>query len=162
MASPAPGRPAASNRTPVSPDGRLVDHAPALQPQKQHLDAMKLDPNAPLYPVAGMPDPDDEPRDASSRYLPPSRGITIRQHFAGLAMQGALASDPAWTNHHDLANHAVDCADALIARLNDTPPPPRFTDAQVQEWMDCHGFRGSESAARCAMEDAQSLHLVTA
>lgn len=47
-------------------------------------------------------------------------GLTIRQHFAGLCMQGLLA---AWGNHDvtsydELANDAVIAADALIAELN--------------------------------------------
>ena len=45
-------------------------------------------------------------------------GLTIREHFAGLAMQGLLAdpsssSATAW----DLAHVAIEHADALIAEL---------------------------------------------
>lgn len=50
-------------------------------------------------------------------------GLTIRQHFAAMAMQGICA------NSHDnmpkeftaIAEHAVKYADALIAELNKTP-----------------------------------------
>jgi hypothetical protein len=51
-------------------------------------------------------------------------GLTIRQHYAGLCMQGLLA---AWGNHDvtgydDLAHDAVKAADELIAALNKEVP----------------------------------------
>lgn len=48
-------------------------------------------------------------------------GLTIREHFAGLAMQGMLAGENSWpessTSARDLAVNAVKVADALIAEL---------------------------------------------
>ncbi len=43
-------------------------------------------------------------------------GLTKREHFAALAMQG-LAARQDWA-FGSIANHAVEIADALIARLN--------------------------------------------
>lgn len=62
------------------------------------------------YPVpSGDPD-----------YLCPE-GMTLREHYAGLAMQGLLACGVDGHNWvHDTAKHAVDVADALIARLAET------------------------------------------
>jgi hypothetical protein len=48
----------------------------------------------------------------------PAFGLTIRQYYAGLAMQGYLAAR--WSGrykHEDLATEAVKQADALIAEL---------------------------------------------
>lgn len=52
-------------------------------------------------------------------------GITLRQHYAGLAMQGAIKG-ATWADMRDgaddLAECAVICADALLAELaKDTP-----------------------------------------
>lgn len=41
------------------------------------------------------------------------KGLTKREHFAGLAMQGILARG----NSHCVASEAVACADALLAEL---------------------------------------------
>jgi len=57
----------------------------------------------------------------------PSDGITIRAHFAILAMQGLLASD-VQASEVEFATRSVACADALIAELNKptiTPHPGR-------------------------------------
>lgn len=46
-------------------------------------------------------------------------GLTIRQHFAAMAMQGYMASR--YTPHQDcehIAEYCVRCADALIVELN--------------------------------------------
>ncbi len=43
------------------------------------------------------------------------RGLTIRQYFAAMAMQGLLANSDYQTN---ISDGAVKCADALIAELN--------------------------------------------
>jgi hypothetical protein len=52
-------------------------------------------------------------------------GLTKREHFAAMAMQGQL-SNPAILERHgleakDVAKTAVDFADALIAALNKQP-----------------------------------------
>jgi hypothetical protein len=43
-------------------------------------------------------------------------GQTLREHYAGRAMQSLCAKD-GYTSFHDLAFDAVACADALIAEL---------------------------------------------
>ena len=50
-----------------------------------------------------------------------SQGLTIRQHFAGLAMQGLLANSSLTTHKASyklLAEKSIGTADALIAKLN--------------------------------------------
>jgi hypothetical protein len=49
-----------------------------------------------------------------------SPGLTIRQHYAGLAMQGLCANSIPGEHHRPdfLANEAVQYADALIKALN--------------------------------------------
>ena len=58
---------------------------------------------------------------ASGSYDQPSDGMTKREYFAALAMQG-LCSNPHYTNHvgwyEDLKMDAVQQADNLIAELN--------------------------------------------
>ena len=47
-------------------------------------------------------------------------GITLRQHYAGLAMQGLLASGWDFVNlEHNCARVAVGYADALLAALTE-------------------------------------------
>ena len=46
------------------------------------------------------------------------RGMTLRQHYAGLALRGLVASpDTKLASLQQLVMSAVDCADALIAEL---------------------------------------------
>lgn len=57
------------------------------------------------------------------------KGLTKREYFAGLAMQGMLASDNAEiVNHDKISEWAVYQADSLIRALNDQidekPSPP--------------------------------------
>ena len=56
--------------------------------------------NEPAYPASGMV----------------GRGLTIREHFAGLAMQGLLAAGR--MGGSVVAQEALIYADALIAALN--------------------------------------------
>jgi hypothetical protein len=44
-------------------------------------------------------------------------GISLRDHFAGLAMQGTLSADieGEWNVYSYLANHAYQIADAMLA-----------------------------------------------
>lgn len=49
----------------------------------------------------------------------PTKGLTIRQHFAAMAMQGCLASGFETTMEQH-AKSAVEAADALIAALNNS------------------------------------------
>lgn len=54
------------------------------------------------------------------------RGLTKREHFAGLAMQGVLAGANAWPDDRDwpeVARRAVVGADALIAELAKAAQP---------------------------------------
>lgn len=46
-----------------------------------------------------------------------SRGMTLRQHYAGLAMQGLLACPGIDGPYDEIAAHAVNAADSLIAEL---------------------------------------------
>lgn len=49
---------------------------------------------------------------------PADRGLTKREYFAAVAMQGLLASDAeGFDDHWSKAEYAVLCADALIAEL---------------------------------------------
>lgn len=55
-----------------------------------------------------------------------SSGITLRQHFAAKAMQGCIASSSGliqWPNKDEIAAKAVEYADALIKKLNETKNP---------------------------------------
>lgn len=65
--------------------------------------------NEPAYPIPAS--------DLSGSYEA-APGLTIREHFAGLAMQGLLAS-PSYDGQQftTIAHDAVEAADALIAEL---------------------------------------------
>ena len=58
-------------------------------------------PNDPIYPVAGSGD-----------------GLTKREYFAGLAMQGLMTWDGPESDETWYVKRAVWAADALIAELN--------------------------------------------
>jgi hypothetical protein len=70
---------------------------------------MKTDPNEPIVPCDGWANV-------------PSYGLTKREYFATMAMQGYLASVPNDTIERPeyAASHAVRYADALINELNKT------------------------------------------
>lgn len=63
----------------------------------------------------------DEPAFGSTEG--PYDGMTLRQHYAGLAMQGILASGnaQAFQNSSAAATWSVEFADALIAELERKP-----------------------------------------
>jgi hypothetical protein len=93
------------------------------------MDAKELG-NSPVGTVQGQPvlHPDTGlPRDPYSGYgwaVDPHPGITLRQHYAGLAMAGALGGAPG--NHlvpAQLARESVAHADALLAELAKEPQP---------------------------------------
>jgi hypothetical protein len=67
----------------------------------------------PAFPVPGLQtDPD-------------FNGLSVREHFAAMAMQGLLASetlDYHASSNESLARHAVAKADALIAELAKAQP----------------------------------------
>lgn len=73
-------------------------------------------PNNPVFPETMISDEDDDLKNVTT-----VRGLTIREHFAGLAMQamitGAMASKTA-LNSKQLAISSVFYADALIEELN--------------------------------------------
>ena len=48
----------------------------------------------------------------------PCFGLTKREYFAAMAMQGILASDLEWTRDISVSEHAVWQADKLIEELN--------------------------------------------
>lgn len=47
----------------------------------------------------------------------PHQGLTIREYFAGIALQGLLVDRNPMTKSETIADHAVIYADALIKRL---------------------------------------------
>lgn len=49
--------------------------------------------------------------------ITPHQGLTIREYFAGIALQGLLGSPNPRMNRETVADIAVDFADALIKRL---------------------------------------------
>lgn len=50
--------------------------------------------------------------------VPKHAGLTKREHFAGLAMQGLIAADhECVTDKDDIARYAVEVADALLEEL---------------------------------------------
>jgi len=51
-----------------------------------------------------------------------NRGLTIRAHFAGLAMQAILPCQETTVSDQQLASWSVELADALIAELNKPTP----------------------------------------
>jgi hypothetical protein len=50
-------------------------------------------------------------------------GLTKREHFAGLAMQGCRARGSDYLRWSDLAKDAVEIADALLAELDKSNEP---------------------------------------
>lgn len=48
------------------------------------------------------------------------KGLTKREHFAGLAMQGLLADFQVDGTHKEISNVAIKMADALLAELENT------------------------------------------
>lgn len=57
----------------------------------------------------------------TGRVIESNSGMTLRQHFAGLALQGLLANGDFSTETS--ARMAVEAADFLIAALNNTETP---------------------------------------
>lgn len=59
-----------------------------------------------------------------NEWSPPSQelGMTLRQYYAGLAMQGILSSRPNPKEWAEYAEACVDMADALIAELEKQKP----------------------------------------
>jgi len=48
-------------------------------------------------------------------------GLTKREYFAGLAMQGAISRAGSTNNLEDIASYSVKIADTLIEELNKEP-----------------------------------------
>ncbi|GEM_PF-4494362 len=57
--------------------------------------------------------------DSAFPSYPFSTGLSRREYFAGLAMQGLLAGG--YSSSHLTAVQAVNCADSLLAELNKMP-----------------------------------------
>lgn len=51
-----------------------------------------------------------------------SGGMTLRQYYAGLAMQSLLDKTSSFTSSKALADMSVKCADALLAALEEPKP----------------------------------------
>ena len=62
------------------------------------------------------------PQDVAGRRSddPTTQGMTVREWFAGLAMQGLLSSGPHDCDEHGIAHDALLHADALLAELEAT------------------------------------------
>jgi hypothetical protein len=61
-----------------------------------------------VYPRVAVTDPSS----------PVTHGLTKREYFAAMAMQGLLTESQVLDNHDKFAKFAVQAADALIAELN--------------------------------------------
>lgn len=74
--------------------------------------------NKPIYPSTEKFYERDakEPNKNIGQFFIPNEGITLRQYYAGLAMQGLLASSK-WGSPDELGETSVNIADALIAEL---------------------------------------------
>jgi hypothetical protein len=59
---------------------------------------------------------------AMERVCDPSRGMTIREFVASMALNGLLASCTSGINPDDAAKRATDYADALLVRLGRVRP----------------------------------------
>jgi len=76
---------------------------------------MKTEADDPVYPTI------EECNEGGHKYMNTIKGMNLRQHYAGLAMQGLCAErhcSDTQGNPESIANLAVACADALIAELN--------------------------------------------
>ncbi|MEO0537671.1 MAG: hypothetical protein AAF215_27890 [Cyanobacteria bacterium P01_A01_bin.123] len=74
-----------------------------------------IDPDANAFPIF----------EASGRYNPLEAGLTKREYFAAMAMQGILGSDVEGTcSYEAFAKSSVKQADALIAALNSPEHEP--------------------------------------
>jgi len=86
---------------------------------------MKTEPNEPIVPLTLRQVGDNDFRPATPKeinegiYLSQLSGLTKREHFAGLAMQG-LMIHKATQITEDIVMMAVRTADALIEELNRT------------------------------------------
>lgn len=79
---------------------------------------MKIDPNAPAFPVS-------DTVHANGQVQYGANGLTVRAHFAAMAMQGMLADSTRNGVWHEYAENSVKFADALIAALNKEPAATR-------------------------------------
>ena len=79
----------------------------------------------PAFPLGPIIEVDPFDRGMQERAVKRMQGMTLRQHFAGLAMQGlARVSLGNWTiasGSAVLATAAVQCADALLVELAKEP-----------------------------------------
>lgn len=65
-------------------------------------------------------------------------GLTKREYFAGLAMQGLLANPQMEENEVKLSNTALDAAVEFIG--DNLDPDDVFTDNQLKAWAERNGF----------------------
>lgn len=64
------------------------------------------------------------PHDGTTAAASETRGgLTKREYFAGLAMQGLVANDNRFGQYADFANESIAYADALIEALNKGEKP---------------------------------------
>ena len=82
---------------------------------------MKIDPNDSAFPITESTNAHGNMTaiNDSCAYIVSSGGLTIRAHFAALAMQGMLSYNDSPIGRGSLfARNAVEYADALITELN--------------------------------------------
>lgn len=88
---------------------------------------MKTNPNDQIQSVALRQIGENEfrlatPKEAAvGSYITQSEGLTKREHFAAMAMQGYISAGfktNGGMSHNDLSKRAVNMADALILALN--------------------------------------------
>lgn len=72
-------------------------------------------PNDPAFSRAAFYHPD-------GGYIPAQEGMTIREYFAAMALQGLLSTDNDHSPHNWYAEKSVELADALIKALNESQP----------------------------------------
>ena len=79
-------------------------------------DAVTIDPNAAAFPKAGISQLSDH---TGNNYEDgANEGITIRAHFAAMAMQGIIGNAREPVTAEMVAEWSAKAADALIAALN--------------------------------------------
>lgn len=75
---------------------------------------MSKETGGPAFPQSAFWTESDNPYDSEDFG---GRGMTLRDHFAGLAMQGLCAHPDTWglTSAREIAGEAYELADAMIA-----------------------------------------------
>jgi len=83
-----------------------------------------IDPHEPAFPTQMYAGVNGDTPVSLYGYCPTGTGLTVRQHFAAMAMQGFAACQGVFEEwgHQKTALNAVQLADALIGELNKAQP----------------------------------------